>query len=521
MAYSVNDLENLAAVRLLEFVSNHSPWNRSLWGIGVILALDELFEAVAMQPEGHLSPASINQTMTSIRKRVGNHPVFTGAEKGMVNQHLKEVPAAFTVGHYSIRQMAERVRNDYLTRWGRHVATGNFSVELFARSVAGHLLDAGFSGQYLRDFINQRIKAPAPFSLANLCGELHQQMTAAPPRDFEVILAFRSLPRLLNGIPTSWLRPADAVNWLRRRGFDTAGIRVAAALILTVRARDIHGAVQLARSESDRYASRTLLATGQPLQRYPKLWIAGATAPFDLDHDRRGVEVKELYRENRIFSPDANKSLDAALDLLAHLDGSSPGAAVAGGWGAIEGLLAPPGNRSSAADNLAGLVTCSFPRAELTRLAHLVQEEQPGVYPALEAAQTNRERSRIVGDMIIQGTMPKLSRWNDQAAVTRMAKLFQHPKTGLSIIREVISDSFHRLYRQRNLILHGGRLDSVALTAGLRTVAKLAGAGMDRVTHGQYVQNIEPLDLVAKADIALNLVDSADSLACVDLLETH
>lgn len=98
--------------------------------------------------------------------------------------------------------------------------------------------------------------------------------------------------------------------------------------------------------------------------------------------------------------------------------------------------------------------------------------------------------------------------------------MFQNPKTGLSIIREAIADSFHRLYRQRNLILHGGRLDSVALTAGLRTVAKLADAGMDRVTHGHYVQNIEPLDLVAKADIALNLVDSADPLACVDLLET-
>jgi hypothetical protein len=123
--------------------------------------------------------------------------------------------------------------------------------------------------------------------------------------------------------------------------------------------------------------------------------------------------------------------------------------------------------------------------------------------------------------MIIHGTMPQLRRWNDQAAVTRMARLFENPKTGLSIIREAISDSFHRLYRQRNLILHGGKLDSVALTAGLRTVAKLAGAGIDRVTHGYYVQNIEPLDLVAKADRALNLVDSADSLACVDLLETH
>lgn len=400
------------------------------------------------------------------------------------------------------------------------VASGNFNVELFARSVAGHLLDAGFSGQYLRDFINMRIQGTIPFSLAQLCNDLQQEMTASPPRDIEVLLAFGSIPRLRNGVPPSWLQGPRVIDWLRNHGFDTAGVRAPAALVLRVRARDMIGAAQVARSESDRYAARTLLATGRPLNRVPKLWVAGSAAPVDLDHDRRGVEVKELYREDRIFSADANKSVDAALDLLAHLDGSSPTAAVAGGWGAIEGLLAPPTDRSTAADNLAGLVTCSFPRAELTRLAHLVQKNYPGHYPGLESAVSNRERSRMIGDMIIVGNMPALPGLSDQSAVTRMRKLFCNPKVELEIIREVISDSFHRLYRQRNLILHGGKLDSVALTPGLRTVAKLAGAGMDRVTHGHYVQNLKPLELVAKANIALALVDIANPLACVELLET-
>lgn len=127
----------------------------------------------------------------------------------------------------------------------------------------------------------------------------------------------------------------------------------------------------------------------------------------------------------------------------------------------------------------------------------MVEEDFPGVYPDLEAAASNRERSRIVGDLIVAGRMPALKGLSGQAAVIRMHKLFLNPKVGLDIIRDVISDSFHRLYHQRNLILHGGKLDSVALTPGLRTVAKLAGAAMDRVTHGHYVQNLKPLDLVA------------------------
>ena len=520
MTTSVNPLENLAVVRLLEFLSDRSPWNRSLWGIGVVLALDELYEACAVMAQGHLSDASVKRVISSLNKRVGLHPGFTVAEKRLFIQHLQQVPRPNSVAHYTIRQISSIVSADYLTRWGRVVASGNFAVELFARSVAGHLLDAGFSGQYLRDFINTRLRGTVPFSLAQLCNDLQQEMTASPQRDIEVLLAFKTIPRLLNGVPSSWLQGPAVIQWLGNHGFDTAGVRAPAAVVLRVRARDLIGAAQVARSESDRYAARTLLATGHPLNRVPMLWVAGSAEPVDLDHDRRGVEVKELYREDRIFSANANNSVDAALELLAHLDGSSAAAAVAGGWGAIEGLLAPPADRSTAADNLAGLVTCSFPRAELTRLAYLVQKLYQGHYPALESAASNRERSRVLGDMIIAGSMPVLPGLSDQAAVTRMSKLFLNPKAELEIIREVISDSFHRLYRQRNLILHGGKLDGVALIPGLRTVAKLAGAGMDRITHGHYVQNLNPLDLVARANVSLALVNVANPLACVELLET-
>ncbi|MFD2422823.1 hypothetical protein ACFSUI_00330 [Ralstonia solanacearum] len=103
--------------------------------------------------------------------------------------------------------------------------------------------------------------------------------------------------------------------------------------------------------------------------------------------------------------------------------------------------------------------------------------------------------------------------------MTRLEKLLANPRPQLQSIRDSIGESFHRLYRQRNLILHGARLDSVVLTASLRTVAKLAGAGMDRITHGHYVQNLRPLELVAKANLALALVNRESPLGCVDLLE--
>ncbi|AKU11632.1 integrase catalytic subunit [Azoarcus sp. CIB] len=515
----VNPLEKTAAVRLLEFLSEQKPWYRSLWGIGVVLAMEELYEACAAMRQGHLSEAAIKRMASALQKRVGVHPAFTEAEKQFLRLQVQQVPRADGAAHFGIRELSARVSTDYLTRWGRAVASGKFTVEHFARSVAAYLLDAGFAGQYLHDFIKARLKAPEPISLPQLCDALQAEMLASPRREFEVLLAFTSTPALLNGAPPSWLQGAAITTWLKDHGFDTAGVRCPVALVLKVQARDAFGAAQAARNESDRYAARALIATGEPLHCFPMLWVKGSATPAPLKGASRGVGVKELFREDRVFSTDASQSVDAALELLAHLEGSSPPAAVAGGWGAIEGLLADPNDRATAADNLATLVTCSFPRAELTALSYSVQRTHPDQCRELAAVQTNRERSRILAKMIVDGRMPEMPGVTDQAAAARLKKLLANPGPELQTIREAIGESFHRLYRQRNLILHGARLDSVALTASLRTVAKLAGAGMDRITHGYYVQNLRPLELVAKANLALAVVSRELPLGCVDLLE--
>lgn len=519
MLIFVNPRENVAVVRLLEFLSDKRPWYRSLWGIGVVLAMEELYEACAAMRQGHLSEGALKRVASSLQKRVGVHPAFSDTEKQFLRQQVQQVPRADGAAHFGIRELAVHVSIDYLSRWGRAVAAGNFTVEHFARSVAAYLLDAGFAAEYLHEFIKTRLSAPEPISLPELCDALQAEMSVSPRREFEVLLAFTTKPILLNGVPPSWLQGAAITAWLKEHGFNTAGVRAPVAMVVKVQARDTIGAAQAARNESDRYAARSLIATGEPLNRAPMLWVKGSAVPASIKEDSRGVGVRELFREDRVFSTDVSQNVDAALELLAHLEGSSPPAAVAGGWGAIEGLLAEPSDRATAADNLATLVTCSFPRAELTALSYRLASTHPEQCTKLNTAGTNRERSRILAKMILDGSMPEMRGVADQAAVARLKKLLANPGPELQTIREAIGESFHRLYRQRNLILHGARLDSVALTASLRTVAKLAGAGMDRITHGHYVQGLRPLELVAKANLALALVSRELPLGCVDLLE--
>lgn len=517
----VNPAEKVAVLRLQEFLSGRGPWYRSLWGIGAILAMEELYEGCAAMRQGHLSEAAIKRMISSLQRRVGLDPAFSDAEKRFLRQQTQQVPRADGAAHFAIRELSTRVSADYLTRWGQAVTAGNFTVERFARSAAAHLLDAGFSGQYLHGFIKTLLRAPEPISLPQLCEVLQSELFASPRREFEVLLAFTSIPERINGVHSSWLEGPAITSWLTEHGFNTSGVRSPVAMVLKVFARDRIGAAQTAKDEADRYAARALVATGKPLHRVPMLWVKGSDAPTPMEGASRGVSVKELFREDRIFATDADQSVDAALELLSHLEGSSPPAAIAGGWAAIEGLLADPNDRATAADNLATLVTCSFPRAELTALSHRAERNHAEQCRELEGVQTNRDRSRILATMIIEQREPEMSAIADQAAIARLRKLLANPGLELQTIREAIAESFHRLYRQRNLILHGGRLDSVVLKASLRTVSKLAGAGMDRITHGHYVQHLSPLELVAKANLGLAVVGHESPLSCVDLLEVN
>jgi len=86
-------------------------------------------------------------------------------------------------------------------------------------------------------------------------------------------------------------------------------------------------------------------------------------------------------------------------------------------------------------------------------------------------------------------------------------------------VRAAVEGSLRRLYRQGNIVLHGGSTESVALDAALRTAAPLVGAGLDRVAHAYLADGITPLALAATAETSLALVGAQDAPPVTDLLE--
>jgi hypothetical protein len=219
--------------------------------------------------------------------------------------------------------------------------------------------------------------------------------------------------------------------------------------------------------------------------------------------------------------------LDDALELAAPLNEGPMAPAVTGAWAALESLLYEPADkedtekgRAIAADRLAALVTCSWPRAELTALAH---RHRPAAVDALwielEATRSNARRARIMARAVADGGCPANVGASDYAAVERMRRVLHAPHAELRDVRRIVAGVFRRLYRQRNIVVHGGTTAAVALEATLRGAAPLVGAGLDRLVHAKLTLNIEPLDLAARAENSLALVGDPLGPTVTSLLE--
>ncbi|MGR3936932.1 hypothetical protein [Streptomyces sp. BRA346] len=100
-----------------------------------------------------------------------------------------------------------------------------------------------------------------------------------------------------------------------------------------------------------------------------------------------------------------------------------------------------------------------------------------------------------------------------------MVALLMEPRRVLGEVMSTYRIALRRLYRTRNIVLHGGSTQGVALHASLRTAAPLVGAGLDRIVHADQVHQATPLDLAARAEVALRLVGGETGVSVVSLLE--
>lgn len=520
MISPVNVFDQHVGARLLEFFDSRTPWHRGLWNVGSVLALREVIEAAEAGQAGALSDAAIRFLASRTEVAVGRDPgIGPPEERRILQQALRDRPILHDLNFHTVALHIDRGEPGYLRRWADALrSTHSFGPERTARAIAAHLLDRRFSPDYLHRWWKFRLlHQEGERSLSDLVDEAND-LAAAHPRPFEVLIAFETALDKRRGVPTGYLPAEKVTSWLDVNGFDRRNLRQDGGTLLHVEALDAVAATQNATEILDRFAARLSLGSGAVLRPHPKIWIRGEREPVAANRAHRGVAVRALAREKQIYLTGEATVLDASLELLSHLQTSSPSAAVAGGWAAIEALLSDRSDRSQAADRLAMIVACSFPRAELTFLSYVMSERDSKLAAELDVLDANRDRAATALRKLGDADLEKVLSGKDRAAAARMRTLAHAPTKVLADVHAHLTDALRRMYRLRNLILHLGKTETVCLRASLRTAAPIVGAGFDRIVHAHYVEGMKPLELAARARTALSSAGTSRGPSCVDLL---
>jgi hypothetical protein len=507
--------------RLLDFLGSGTPWYRRLWCSSALLALEEVLEASYALRAGILSEDLFGATVQVALSLAGPDPgVGTKEAKRAIQQALKKNIVPDGLDFEVVKLGAEAVRASYLHLWAEAIARGaNPGSERTARAIASHLLDAGFSPRHLHRWCKyQAQNAAGAASLAELVEKAHV-MSLKPMEEFSVLVPFEGVPKSKSGLPSNWVPAKDVVNWLTSQGLDPAGIQQNGALLFRLPARDPWAAVEAVVDTVDQLSSRVALGTNGYLKPSRSVWVEGIKQPFSFGRQRRRVEVHALHREDKLYSLEETSIVDAALHMMGALNSAPANTAITTGWAAIEAMLSGPGDPDVLAGvRLATLVACSFVRAELTTLSYRLRAEDP-LTPSLTRCATNRERAKVVADAIKNNSVLALGDESDKAAVDRMRKILGNPYDSLRDIHSQVAAVFTRMYKNRNLVIHWGKIDAVGLSSNLRAAGPLAGAGLDRIAHAWFVNKVRPMELAARAKFNLEVVGSLGGPDPVDLLE--
>lgn len=517
-------VEHQIASRLLDFFAEERAWQRRLWGVGTCLTLRELGEAANAEAGGALSAGTVRFLQDSARELAGPDPGVGELEQRKAL--MSALRADLIAGGFSFRLLEElthKIQTHYLLHWSEHLARPETTVQVerFARGIASHLLAEGFSAEYLHRWWSYRIRHEGgKRRMSELVEEAHV-LARTPLSNFSVLVPFSEAARGARAIP-GWISSRQVKDWLTARGA-TEPIRQAGGLLIEIEARDPGAAVQYAADTTDRHISRVTLGSPRaPLRHLDKAWVAERpTRGYPLRR-RRQAEIPVLYRRDEPLAVIGFPQVDSALELLAPVDRGPAVPAVAGAWAAIESLLSAPGDegRVTAGDRLASLVACSFPRGELTTLAYRYQESNQDSFAGeLSRCVTNTARCALLAERVATGEDLIFTNPSDQAAVDGLRRLFANPTRALRRIESHLIRALRRLYRVRNLALHWGATESVALKATLRTTPPLVGAGIDRVVRGALIKGIEPLDLAVRARLQIDLASRHKPSDFADLLQ--
>lgn len=287
MISTVNPSENLIAARLLDYFSTRTPWHRTLWNAGTVLALREVLEASEAQNLGHLSDTSVRGAITTALRLLKDDPgIGTNDERNALigaltlNGDARKEILYKGMEYEQIDEFLDRTAPLYLQRWSDALAGPTPPAhERASRAIASHLLDRGFNSNFLHRWWSYRIRSQpdvdVPFP--NLVAEAHT-LANKVEQDYSILIPFPSELKPPSDLlpPESWRSSTAVSAWVRENGLAMpAGLHQQGGLLLTIAALDPESVVQLAAERVELFTARVLLSLRKQIQNCGIAWVRG------------------------------------------------------------------------------------------------------------------------------------------------------------------------------------------------------------------------------------------------------
>lgn len=518
--------------RIMEICSTRAPWHRRLWRAGTLQIGRELRDESVM-------PGTPESAIADLKKHC-RHSLQTDngiADRGQALGNLAGIKPGVTSSDYawvSLREHLDRYNQDYLQTWASAFDAPSdpdlrrrIDIEGAARRITAHLLDAGMHKSSVYAWLRTiRDDATTTPSIGDFLREADARLKR-PPKQYTFCVPVHSSPRFDDASrpPPGWLTAKQTTEWKAEFAAKAPGVPQQGSFLVEVTAHDINTAADRARTQISNLATKLQLGAKKPISLNPSMWSKDKGNEFPAHATNRVINVHAFERLGHLH--DLNDTVDYITNTLALLQAvrtGSPHVAVVNGWAAIESLMVGPADEQDviAARRFALIVAASMLRAELSWLSRSYASHHDG--PAAEEMQEcseNLDRAKLFQRHLSSDPPLNLNAM-DMLALSRIRPALTNPRREIEKITGILTREFTRLYRKRNMIVHGGQIQENSLHSLSETLAPLIGAGIDRIVHVGLKHNVKPIELSAIAESRIHYLvpsTSTDAGNLLDLLE--
>lgn len=512
---------------MLSYLDLRLPWQRRLWSFGSIAVLEDLISSIEYQNNSIIDTNSIKSLRQDVVKILKNDKIleYSGLKNAALtsvtcsNRFDKEKDEIYynSVEFYKIVEILDTIKEAYKTSIISFLKSDDkikFSAERISKNIISYFIETGYS----KKFLFGKFRKILEDKNLKLEDEILDIIENNKEIEHEALICFSSLSLSSSEIEKieHFYTSKKAAEWLKANNF--FNVRQHGGLLFKIKSKDENSLLSNISEIFDRINSRISIGSKIKASLIDEAFIKGFKNPLKIKKENRDIKIHSFSKRSKLF-PTSNlmeTKLDHVIELLNVLDKSNPGAATASGWSAIESLLISKGDsKILAANRISAIICCSYLRAELTTLSYsLEKKDLPQNFNEL----SNVEKSRHCLTRL-KNHQTNFKNYNDEIGKNRVLTFINNPKKFIEEIKFNASYAFKAFYRQRNIVVHGGKSHGILMTNVLNVISPLVSAAFDRIIHA-YEEGTEPLEIVAKAETGLMFVEENKEIDFLTILHS-